>query len=98
MASIEPASSDCIGIDRDIPITAATRQATPFRLALSPLRALAVRVPDQSSTLVKVLVRAACRFTKVSPPPPVDKYLIPVDCFQSSRKPRYICLLLDWCR
>ena len=51
LASIEPVLAAGIGDNRDIPIAMATVRAIRERLALSPLWALALRVPDMSSSL-----------------------------------------------
>ncbi len=51
-ASIEPVLASYIGDNRAIPIAMATERAIRERLALSPLWALALRVPDMSISLV----------------------------------------------
>ena len=62
LASIEPVLAAGIGDNRVIPIAMATERAIRERLALSPLRALAVRVPYVSSTKLKAQVRAFILF------------------------------------
>lgn len=49
LASLEPVLASYIGDNRVIPIAMATERAIRERLALSPLWALALRVPDVSS-------------------------------------------------
>jgi hypothetical protein len=49
LASIEPVLAAGIGDNRDIPIAMATERAIRERLALSPLWALALRVPYMST-------------------------------------------------
>jgi hypothetical protein len=65
MASIEPPSATAIGIDRDIPITAATPRTLREAVRVEPFKALACRVPYVSSISVKVLVRPALRMLLV---------------------------------